>query len=284
MQKSAFDGVFDVVAQDYDADGVTFFKPIAKRLVEHADVKSGERVLDIGCGRGAVLFRAAEVVGESGEAIGIDIAGEMVKATAADAAAQGLDNVKVLEMDGQEPEFDPASFDAIVGSMSIIMVPDLPAALANYVTLLRSGGRFGMTSPGYTTPLAEVKLGRLEFGRIVAEIDPDAIEGNFMLQRLVAGELLPLDLFAEFMRMAGMEDVAVHQEPVEVVAESAEHLVRWTQNHGMKAVWDVVPADRRKVVEEELIAEVESEADSLGRVIAEFPAAYFVGNAPSAGV
>ena len=52
-------GVFDRAAPTYDAVGVAMFGPIAERLVAELDLRPGERVLDVGCGRGAVLLRAA---------------------------------------------------------------------------------------------------------------------------------------------------------------------------------------------------------------------------------
>ena len=55
--------VYDDVADVYDTTGVEFFTPLGRRLVEQAGMREGERVLDIGCGRGAVLLPAAEAVG-----------------------------------------------------------------------------------------------------------------------------------------------------------------------------------------------------------------------------
>ena len=43
------------------------------KLIEHADLHPGAKVLDLGCGTGSSLFPAAEQVGRHGQAIGIDI-------------------------------------------------------------------------------------------------------------------------------------------------------------------------------------------------------------------
>ncbi len=58
--------LFDLVADSYDSLGVPFFGPIADRLVRAVAPRPGARALDVGCGRGAVLFRLADAVGPSG--------------------------------------------------------------------------------------------------------------------------------------------------------------------------------------------------------------------------
>lgn len=52
--------IFDEAAEAYENVGVDFFRPIAAELVRAAEPKPGERVLDAGCGTGAVLVPVAE--------------------------------------------------------------------------------------------------------------------------------------------------------------------------------------------------------------------------------
>ncbi len=66
--------VFDMVADDYDQSGVSFFQPIADRLAAALDVRPGERAVDVGCGRGAVTLRLAEAVGDTGHVTAVDVA------------------------------------------------------------------------------------------------------------------------------------------------------------------------------------------------------------------
>ena len=48
------------------------FAPIAEAVVDRADLRNGEHVLDVGCGAGATTFAAAWRVGPSGRAVGVD--------------------------------------------------------------------------------------------------------------------------------------------------------------------------------------------------------------------
>ncbi|MGB7981462.1 MAG: hypothetical protein WCF36_11800, partial [Candidatus Nanopelagicales bacterium] len=64
--------LFDDLAESYDAVGVEFFAPIALGLVDALAPAPGERVADLGCGKGAFLLPAARAVGRRGRVVGVD--------------------------------------------------------------------------------------------------------------------------------------------------------------------------------------------------------------------
>ena len=72
VQKAQTATRFNTMAAEFDAQGA--FAHFGRRLVEVVGVETGQRVLDVATGRGAVLFPAAEHVGTTGEAVGVDIA------------------------------------------------------------------------------------------------------------------------------------------------------------------------------------------------------------------
>jgi SAM-dependent methyltransferase len=55
-----------------------FIEPITRRFFVEAGIAPGMSVLDVGCGAGDVSFLAAELVGESGEVVGVDAASEPI--------------------------------------------------------------------------------------------------------------------------------------------------------------------------------------------------------------
>ncbi|SED73912.1 Methyltransferase domain-containing protein [Streptomyces sp. 2224.1] len=101
--KSGVTNAFKNAADSYDRGGVGFFTPMGRRLVDLAAPRPGERLLDVGCGRGAALFPAARAVGPAGRVVGIDIADTMIEAARAEAARAGADNVELLVMDAERP-------------------------------------------------------------------------------------------------------------------------------------------------------------------------------------
>lgn len=56
-----------------DLDGMDYWEYFGSRLVEHATIYPGVRLLDVGCGDGSSLFPAAHKTSPQGYAIGIDV-------------------------------------------------------------------------------------------------------------------------------------------------------------------------------------------------------------------
>jgi SAM-dependent methyltransferase len=153
---------FDRAAPIYDQTGVAFFTPLGERLVAGAGLAPGDRVLDVGCGRGACTFPAAWAVGPGGQIVGIDLAPAMARATAHRASVLGLTNVDIVQADAAEPGFPPRSFDAVVMGFVAFLLADPAATLRCYRQLLRSGGRLAMSTYGVHDPLLHAIIDALE--------------------------------------------------------------------------------------------------------------------------
>lgn len=148
LQKARVAALYDRVAATYDRIGPAVFSRFGERVVEIAGIGPGARVLDVGTGRGANLFPAAERVGPMGAVVGIDIAAAMVDETTAAAAARGLHNVTVERMDAESLAFPDASFDYVLCSFAYFFFPHLDRALAEFHRVLRPGGVLALTAAG----------------------------------------------------------------------------------------------------------------------------------------
>jgi 2-polyprenyl-3-methyl-5-hydroxy-6-metoxy-1,4-benzoquinol methylase len=114
-------------------------EPFTRQLFEEAGINQGMRVLDIGCGSGDVAFLAANLVGFSGEVVGVDRERKAVDWVSARARSQGMTNVKFIEGDPAEMEFD-RQFDAIVGRLVLMYYPDPVDAIRKLIRHVRPGG------------------------------------------------------------------------------------------------------------------------------------------------
>jgi ubiquinone/menaquinone biosynthesis C-methylase UbiE len=136
---------FDRLAAEYDAVGPACFAYFGRRLVEEVGIQPGERVLDVGCGRGAVLFPAAERVEAGGQVVGIDLSEQMVRATNAEAKRRGLGALAQV-MDAEQLEFADATFSSVLCGFGLMFLPHLDRALAEFRRVLKVGGRTGVST------------------------------------------------------------------------------------------------------------------------------------------
>lgn len=128
--KANIAGLYNRVASIYGRVGPDPFAYAGKGLVERIGIAEGARVLDVGVGRGANLFPAAEKVGPHGQVIGIDLAEEMLRETRAEIERRGLLNASVLAMDAENLAFETASFDYLLCGFAIFLFPHFEQALA----------------------------------------------------------------------------------------------------------------------------------------------------------
>ena len=136
---------FEEAAPRYDSSGAQFAGPVADRLVGLAAPRPGDQVLDAGCGAGAITIRCARAVSPGGRVTGIDLSEGMLRRTAAEAAARGFGNVITRRGDASRPPFAPASFDAVLASLVLYLLPDAGIALRNWLEVLKPGGTLGFS-------------------------------------------------------------------------------------------------------------------------------------------
>lgn len=139
--KAGLVGVFDRAAATYDQVGVEFFQPIGRFLVSRTDPQPGERVLDVGCGRGASAIPAAEAVGPTGTVLATDLAPAMVEEVRR--AAGALPWLRVEIGDAEQPP--RGTFDIVQAGLVLFFLPSLDTALARYRDVLAEGVRLGFT-------------------------------------------------------------------------------------------------------------------------------------------
>lgn len=110
---------WDKAALNFGQVGPKYWDEFGQKLVELADIKEGNIVLDMGMGRGAALFPAAKKVGNNGKVIGIDISEVMVRATEESITQSGINNIEVIQMDAEELRFSSEYFNNIVSGFCI---------------------------------------------------------------------------------------------------------------------------------------------------------------------
>jgi protein-L-isoaspartate O-methyltransferase len=113
--------------------------PCTQRLFREAGIGRGQRVLDVGSGVGDVAMLAAQLVGPSGEVVGVERDSRSIARARARVAEAGLRNVSFIECDVSEIASDKP-FDATVGRFILQFISDPVAVLRSLSQLVRPGG------------------------------------------------------------------------------------------------------------------------------------------------
>jgi SAM-dependent methyltransferase len=127
---------------------VDYRELVAEGLGAHGEValqahppRSGDRVVDLGCGFGDTTQRLAHLVGAEGKAFGVDVSEPFIEQARKEAEEAGVENVRFAVGDVQVTAFDE-TFDYAFSRMGIMFFANPVAALRNVREALAPGGRF----------------------------------------------------------------------------------------------------------------------------------------------
>lgn len=114
--------------------------PITRRFLVDGGLATGMRVLDVGSGAGHVTFLAADIVGPTGEAIGVDRSEVAVAAATDTARSLGIEHASFRA--GDPVELDHGGpYDAVIGRYVLQFQADPSAYLRSLLELVRPGGQ-----------------------------------------------------------------------------------------------------------------------------------------------
>jgi arsenite methyltransferase len=181
----------------YSADDLASLPPQANmglscgNPVAVAGLREGEIVVDLGCGGGLDVLLAAQRVGPSGKAIGIDMTPDMIARAKAGAAQVGATNVEFHLAQISQLPLPDASVDCVISNCVINLAPDKVQVFREVRRVLKSGGRLVVSDIALRQPLPPE-----------VEQDVQAYVG------CIAGAILISD-YEQLLQEAGFEAVVV---------------------------------------------------------------------------
>ena len=227
------EALFDEVADDYDQSGVQFFDPIARRLVELVAPRRRERVLDLGCGRGAVTTLLADAVAPGGSVTALDLSAAMVEHT-----RTLVPSAEVVKGDAAHPDLGGATYDAVTASLVLFFLPEPEVVAGRWLDLLAPDGRLGLTTFG-----AQNDLWRHVDALFKPYLPPHLRDPR------VVGPDSPFatdERFEALLRAAGAATVDTWVEELTFRVTGPEQWLAFSLGTGQRAIWGAVPPEERQ--------------------------------------
>lgn len=177
-----------------------------RELVERCHIRSGDLVLDVGCGVGATPCYLARTVGC--RVVGVDLVVKMIEQSRARARKEGVgDGVAFAAADARRLPFEDDLFDAVLSESVNIFFEDKGQTMREYVRVTRPGGYVGTTEMTWLKP------------------PPPEVEATF--RDLVYAQALDVGGWKGLMEAAGLEDVVGSAHPIDVSQESRGRFERY---------------------------------------------------------
>lgn len=217
-------------------------EPVAIESLRAAELRPGERVLDVGCGTGIVGRLAAEAVGSGGSVTGLDVEPGML---AVARAAAGKAEIEWIEASAESIPLPDESVDVVVCQMSLQFVPDRPRALEEMRRVLVPGGRLVLNVPGPTSsffePLSEA---------LARHVNPNAAA---FVERVFS--LHDIDQLTALLEGAGFRDVRVEAGEIELsLPPPKDFLWQYAAATPMAGILMETGEEARKKLEREVVA------------------------------
>lgn len=201
---------WDKAAAYYEQYWARQLAPAQKRLLELAELRSGEKVLDVACGTGLVTLPAASMVGPGGSVVGTDISEEMVLRLREAAAQRGLPQVTAERMDAEDLRLPDGTFDVALCALGLMYVPDPRKALEEMLRVLQPGGRVVAAVWGARNRCGWAEIFPIVDSRVRSEVCP------------MFFQLGTADALRYTMEAAGLADVVVDRLATTLLYDSGE--------------------------------------------------------------
>ena len=156
-----------------------------------AQLKPGEKVLDLGSGAGFDAFLAARRVGPKGRVIGVDMTPAMVEKARQNAIRGGYENVEFKLGEIENLPLEDGSVDVIISNCVINLSTDKPAVFAEAFRVLEPGGRLAVSDVVATAAL------------------PEEVKGDPLLHSACIAGASTIDNLETMLRDAGFAEIGI---------------------------------------------------------------------------
>ena len=247
---------WDTVAPGWQNWWKTFEKggqKVSDKLIELAEIKTGQRVLDIATGIGEPAVTACHIVGDSGYVLATDISPAMLEIGKERATHDGSKNIEFRDGDAATVVLPSSYFDAALCRWGLMFFPNISGALENIRKSLVPGGKFAAAVWGEPEKVPQLNIPMSTVRQYLELPLPSTeIPGAFSLANL--------DRLQHFLLQAGFRDVEIENIGVTFEFDSAKDFVKFTQD--IAAPVNTMMANESAEMKEQLWDEITAKVKS----------------------
>lgn len=234
--------IFDRTASEYGKKSSSFFSYFGKRLVEHANIRPGQQVLDVATGKGAILFPLAEAVGPLGNVVGIDISKQMIKETSKEVLERNIHWIELKCMDAEKLDFPDNYFDFVFCGFALFFLPSIPTALSEFKRVLKSGGTLLVSTWG-------------EDSRLDTLVNKE-IKKFCNINSLIATPMWSEKELHEAFQEAGLTNIQIFEESKLFLHKTAEEWWNSLWSHATRAKLEQLSHDQITILRKQVLKDV----------------------------
>jgi ubiquinone/menaquinone biosynthesis C-methylase UbiE len=181
---------------------------------EHAGIRKGDRVLDLGSGAGNDCFVARSIVGKEGFVTGLDFTDEMLEKASQNNKKMGFTNVEFIKGDIEKIPLQDDSYDVVISNCVLNLVPDKEQAFSEIRRVLKPGGHFCVS---------DIVL--------KGDLPDDMIEAAALYAGCVSGALQK-EAYLRIVKDAGFAEVEVKDERVNDLPD--EYFIQYVSSEALQ--------------------------------------------------
>lgn len=237
------------LAERYDAVSDSQYKK-GLMLIEQMGIKSGDHVLDVGCGTGRMAIHVSGIVGRSGSVLGIDPSPYRIAVAEQKLKTNNITNVRFEIGRGEDiGSLSADAFDHVYFCSVFHWVEDKPAALAGSYRILKPGGSIGMTTGDRDEP-STIR------GITNKVLDRPPYKGQVKLSEDASKPVTMKELEA-LLSAAGFTDIDVKHRPVNKLFPTPEKAFEFNEASSFGNFLQHVPEPLRAQARHDIAMELE---------------------------
>ncbi len=214
-----------------------------QQMLEAAQLRPGDQVLDIAAGTGDQSQQAARLVGPAGSVLATDISPEMLDVAARLAQQEGLSTITTRAMNAEQLDLADNSYDAVISRLGLMLIGRKQQALTEIRRVLKPEGRLAA--------LVWAKPERNPLFALYITIVAKSLEADEVEEREPDSfSLADAALFASALTEAGFQAVQVQAIALTFHFPSFETLTTWWGPDYEDALAKLEPEPRQRIQEQ----------------------------------